>query len=391
MSIFDDTRTAFQDKSTADLQKAFWMFKAISMPSLTNVGIGAMNFAVRNNLPFVTGILKSTLFRQFVGGETREASLRVVDGLWKHHIGSIFDYAVEGKEDEATFEQTYQEILQNIEFAKGNPAIPFVVFKPTGFGRLDLYAKVQERKELTPEEAAEWQQIRQRYEGVFSLAHTAGVAVMVDAEETWIQDAVDHLVNEMMAKYNRERPIVWNTIQMYRTGRLEYLQEDLTRANAGGYFLGYKFVRGAYMEKERARAEAMGYPDPIQPTKKASDENFDRGISFVFDHLDKISAFFGTHNELSTQLVMSKMGEKGLAHDDTRIWFGQLYGMSDNITYVLGNNKYNACKYLPYGSVKDVIPYLTRRARENTSVAGQTGRELGLIEKELKRRKENGR
>lgn len=210
---------------------------------------------------------------------------------------------------------------------------------------------------------------------------------MIDAEETWIQTAVDNLVNEMKAKFNKEKAIVWNTIQMYRTGRLEYLEEDLKRANEKKYFLGYKFVRGAYMEKERERAKEMGYPDPIQPNKQATDDNFDAAINFVMKNLDKVSAFFGTHNEKSTELVMDRMKSENLSHDDSRIHFGQLYGMSDNITYYLGEKKYNACKYLPYGPVKDVVPYLTRRAQENTSVAGQTGRELGLIEKELKRRK----
>lgn len=391
MSIFDDTRIAFQDKSTGDLKKAYWMFKAIAMPSLTNLGIGMMNFAVRNNLPFVDGILKDTLFRQFVGGETRESSLKVVQGLWKHHIGSIFDYAVEGKEDEQTFDLTFQEIMQNIDFAKGNPAIPFVVFKPTGFGRLDLYAKIQEGKTLSADEEQEWQRIRSRFEKVCAHAFSTDVTVMVDAEETWIQDTVDHLVNEMMLKYNQLRPIVWNTVQMYRTGRLEFLQQDLKRAQDGGYFLGYKFVRGAYMEKERARAAQLGYANPIQPDKASSDKNFNSAADFVFSHLDKVSAFFGTHNEHSTQFIMNKMEALSLANDDSRIWFGQLYGMSDNITYLLGSRNYNACKYLPYGTVKDVIPYLTRRARENTSVAGQTGRELGLIEKELQRRKNHDR
>lgn len=391
MSIFDDTRVAFQDKSTPDLKKAYWMFKAIAMPSLTNLGIGVMNFAVRNNLPFVDGILKDTLFRQFVGGETRESSLKVVQGLWKHHIGSIFDYAVEGKEDEQTFDLTFQEIMQNIDFAKGNPAIPFVVFKPTGFGRLDLYAKIQEGKTLSAEEEQEWQRIRNRFQQVCAHAFATDVAVMLDAEESWIQDTVDNLINEMMLKYNQIRPIVWNTIQMYRTGRLEYLAQDLARAQAGGYFLGYKFVRGAYMEKERARAAGLGYADPIQPDKPSSDKNFNGAVDFVFNHLDKISAFFGTHNEQSTQLIMRQMEAQNMANDNARIWFGQLYGMSDNITYLLGSRNYNACKYLPYGTVKDVIPYLTRRARENTSVAGQTGRELGLIEKELQRRKNNVR
>ena len=387
MSIFDNTEIAFADKTTPQLKKAYWMFKAIEQPTLTNVGISLLNFTVKNSFPFVTDIVKNTLFEQFCGGVTREESMKVVKQMFKHHIGSIFDYAIEGKEEEATFDHTCEEIKQNIKFAEGNPAIPFVVFKPTGFGRLDLYAEIQSGKELTTSEKDEWKRVVNRYEEVCKMAFDRNVVIMIDAEETWIQDTVDQLVNEMKSKYNREKAIVWNTIQMYRTGRLEYLADDLVRANDKNYFLGYKFVRGAYMEKERKRAEEMNYPDPIQPTKQATDDNFNAAIDFVMKNLDKVSAFFGTHNEKSTELVMDKMREQNLPNDFSKIHFGQLYGMSDNITYFLGKEKYNAAKYLPYGPVKDVVPYLTRRAQENTSVAGQTGRELGLIEKELKRRK----
>ena len=387
MSIFNDTKIAFQDKTTAQLKKAYWMFKTIQHPSLTSIGIKALNFTVHNNFPFVENIVRKTLFEQFVGGETREKSMEVVKQLFKHHIGSIFDYAIEGKEEEATFDFTCEEIKQNIKFAEGNPSIPFVVFKPTGFGRMHIYTEVQNGKELTSSEKAEWEKVKNRFEEVCKLAYERNVVLMVDAEETWMQDAVDNLVNSMKEKYNREKAIVWNTIQMYRTGRLEYLAEDLRRANEKGYFLGYKFVRGAYMEKERERANEMGYPDPIQPNKQATDDNYNAAIDFVINNLDKVSGYFGTHNEKSTELVMDKMREKSLENDHPKIHFGQLYGMSDNITYFLGEKKYNASKYLPYGPVKDVVPYLTRRAQENTSVAGQTGRELGLIEKELKRRR----
>lgn len=363
------------------------MFKLIEQPALTKLGTNVLNFAVHNNFPFVTDIVKNTLFSQFVGGESREKSISVVKQLFRHHIGSIFDYSKEGIAEEADFDRTYDEILQNIKFAEGNPAIPFVVFKPTGFGRFDLYADVQEGKHLTDAEIKEWERVLQRYDGACKLAHEKNVTLMIDAEETWIQTAVDDIVNSMMEKYNREKPVVWNTVQMYRTGRIEYLEEDLKNAKEKNYFLGYKFVRGAYMEKERERAQEKNYPDPIQPNKQASDDNFNAAIDFVMENLDKVSAFFGTHNEKSTELVMQKMKERNLPNDYEKIHFGQLYGMSDNITYFLGENKYNAAKYLPYGTVKDVVPYLTRRAQENTSVAGQTGRELGLIEKELKRRK----
>ena len=387
MSIFNDTKIAFAEKSTAQLEKAKWMFTAIKYPSLTNVGINVLNFTIKNNFPLVTDLVKTTLFEQFCGGETREQSMKVVDKMFKHHVGSIFDYAIEGKEEEAAFDTTCEEIKENIKFAIGNPAIPFVVFKPTGFGRLDLYADVSAGKELTSSEKEEWQRVRNRYEVVCKMAYDNKVILMIDAEESWMQDAVDHLVNEMMEKYNKEKAYIWNTIQMYRTGRLEYMAQDLERAKSKNYFLGYKFVRGAYMEKERERAAEKNYPDPIQPTKEATDDNYNAAVDFVLENLDRVAAFFGTHNEKSTELAIDKMKTLGLAHDDERLHFGQLYGMSDNITYWLGENKYNACKYLPYGPVKDVVPYLTRRAQENTSVAGQTGRELSLIQKELERRR----
>ena len=387
MSIFNDTKIAFAEKSTAQLEKAKWMFTAIKYPSLTNVGINVLNFTIKNNFPLVTDLVKTTLFEQFCGGETREQSMKVVDKMFTHHVGSIFDYAIEGKEEEAAFDITCEEIKENIKFAIGNPAIPFVVFKPTGFGRLDLYADVSAGKELTSSEKEEWQRVRNRYEEVCKMAYNNKVILMIDAEESWMQDAVDHLVNEMMEKYNQEKAYIWNTIQMYRTGRLEYMAQDLERAKSKNYFLGYKFVRGAYMEKERERAAEKNYPDPIQPTKEATDDNYNAAVDFVLENLDRVAAFFGTHNEKSTELAIDKMKTLGLAHDDERLHFGQLYGMSDNITYWLGENKYNACKYLPYGPVKDVVPYLTRRAQENTSVAGQTGRELSLIQKELERRR----
>ena len=387
MSIFNDTKIAFAEKSTAQLEKAKWMFTAIKYPSLTNVGINVLNFTIKNNFPLVTDLVKTTLFEQFCGGETREESMKVVDKMFTHHVGSIFDYAIEGKEEEAAFDITCEEIKENIKFAIGNPAIPFVVFKPTGFGRLDLYADVSAGKELTSSEKEEWQRVRNRYEEVCKMAYNNKVILMIDAEESWMQDAVDHLVNEMMEKYNQEKAYIWNTIQMYRTGRLEYMAQDLERAKSKNYFLGYKFVRGAYMEKERERAAEKNYPDPIQPTKEATDDNYNAAVDFVLENLDRVAAFFGTHNEKSTELAIDKMKTLGLAHDDERLHFGQLYGMSDNITYWLGENKYNACKYLPYGPVKDVVPYLTRRAQENTSVAGQTGRELSLIQKELERRR----
>lgn len=387
MSIFNDTKLAFADKTDAQLKKAYWMFKAIENPTLTNFGVSILNFVVRNNFPFVDDVVKKTLFEQFCGGETREESTKVVNTLYKHNIGSIFDYSIEGKSDEEAFDAFCQEIKDIIRFSANNDAIPFVVFKPTAFGRIDLYEEIGKGVELTTTQKEEWRRVVKRFDEVCKLCFENDKKVMVDAEETWMQDAADLLCEEMMEKYNQQKPIVWNTLQMYRIGRLEYMSAHLQRAKDKNYFIGYKIVRGAYMEKERARAVERHYPDPIQPNKQASDSNYNAGIDFVMSHLDKVSAFFGTHNEKSTELVMDKMKAKGLDNNNPHIYFGQLYGMSDNITFYLADKGYHVAKYLPYGPVKDVVPYLTRRAQENTSVAGQTGRELGLIEKELKRRK----
>lgn len=387
MSVFNNTKIAFADKSDAELRKAFWMFKLIEQPTLTKIGTSVLNFAVSNSIPFAGDLVKYTLFSQFCGGVTREESLKVVNKMFKYGVGSIFDYSIEGMEEEAAFDKTLEEIKENIKFAEGKAAIPFVVFKPTGFGRLDLYAEVGRGKELTSSEKEEWQRVVMRFDEVCKMAFEKNVKIMVDAEETWMQDAADDLIFEMMKKYNQQKAVVWNTVQMYRTKRLEFLQKDLENAEKHNFYLGYKFVRGAYMEKERNRAAEMNYDDPIQPTKQATDDNFDAGIDFTLKNLGRISAFFGTHNEKSTELVMDKMKEKGLQNNDPHIYFGQLYGMSDNISFVLGEMGYNVSKYLPYGPVKDVVPYLTRRTQENTSVAGQTGRELALISKELKRRK----
>lgn len=387
MPVFNDTKIAFADKSDAELKKAYWMFKLIEQPALTKIGTSVLNFAVHHNFPFASNIVKNTLFAQFCGGITREEITKVVNKLYGYGIGSIFDYSIEGKEEEQAFETALQEIRENIKFATGNPAIPFVVFKPTAFGRIDLYEEVGSGKELTYSEKEEWQRVVSRFDSVCKMAFENDVMIMADAEETWMQDAADELMFEMMKKYNQQKAIVWNTVQMYRIGRLEYLEKDYARANEFNFYLGYKFVRGAYMEKERARAAEKNYPDPIQPTKEATDNNYNAAINFTINHLDRVSAFFGTHNEKSTELVMDRMKEKGLANEDSHFYFGQLYGMSDNITFFLGSKNYNVSKYLPYGPVKDVVPYLTRRAQENTSVKGQTGRELGLISKELKRRK----
>lgn len=387
MSIFNNTQVAFADKTDSQLRKAYWMFKMIEQPTLTKIGTRILNFTVHNDFPLADSVVKATLFEQFCGGETREESMKAVAKMYRRGVGSIFDYSIEGKEEEATFDAVCAEIKDIVKFSVNNPALPFIVFKPTAFGRIGIYEKVGKKVELTAEESAEWARVVQRFDEVCKLCFENDKKLMIDAEESWMQGAADDLVEEMMEKYNREKAIVWNTMQMYRTGRIEYMTQQLNSAEEKGYFIGYKVVRGAYMEKERERAAEMNYPDPIQPTKEATDKNYNDAIDFVMAHLDRVSGFFGTHNETSSELVISKMGAQSLPNDDSRVYSGQLYGMSDHITYALADKKYNVAKYLPYGPVKDVVPYLTRRAEENTSVAGQTGRELSLISRELRRRK----
>jgi proline dehydrogenase len=307
--------------------------------------------------------------------------------MYTKGVSSVLDYSVEGKEEEDQFDAALRMTLKTIDFAKERQAIPFAVFKPTGLGRFELYQKVGEKQALSPKEQAEWDRVVARFDLVCSEGHKKDVGLLIDAEESWMQDAADEVVTEMMRKYNKEKTIVYNTLQMYRWDRLDYLRNLHTQAKNEGFFIGIKIVRGAYMEKENLRAEEKGYPSPICSTKEATDVNYDAAVSYMVDHLESMSIFAGTHNEESTYFLMNLMKERGIKTNDSRIWFGQLYGMSDNISYNLAEQGYNVSKYLPFGPVKDVMPYLIRRAEENTSVAGQTSRELSLIKAERKRRK----
>ncbi|MFA5620361.1 MAG: proline dehydrogenase family protein [Weeksellaceae bacterium] len=388
MGLFDDTQTAFRSKSDEDLKKARFLFKLMANPFLTQLGAFFFKIPFATDLPFVKSAVRSTIYRQFVGGETTSECLKVAQELYKSGVSSILDYSVEGQESEEEFDHVKEEILKLIQISKNNPKeIPCVVFKPTGFGKIDIYEKAGNNLPMADHEKVKWQNIRERYDEVCKTAHDNGVPIMADAEDSWMQDAADELLDEMMKKYNKERCIVWSTLQMYRHDRLEYMKKIHEKAEKENYLLGFKIVRGAYMEKERARAKDHGYKDPIQPNKEASDQDFNAVMEFMIQHIDRISIFAGTHNEYSCELLVKLMEKHQIEKNNHRIWFGQLYGMSDNISFVLGNMGYNVAKYLPYGPIKKVMPYLVRRAQENTSVKGQTGRELSLIEKEIKRRK----
>jgi len=384
--IFNDTQVAFALKTDTELDRAYFLFKMIANEPLVRIGTAVTNFALKAHLP-VEGLIRATVFDHFCGGTTEEDCLTVVDKMYTKGVSSVLDYSVEGKEEEAQFDAALEMTLKTIAFAKERAAIPFAVFKPTGLGRFHLYEKLGENQPLTLDEQKEWNRVVARFDAVCQSAYEKDVALLIDGEESWMQDAADELVTEMMRKYNKEKAIVYNTLQLYRWDRLDYLKKLHELAKAEGFYIGMKLVRGAYMEKENARAAEQGYPSPICASKEATDVNFDTTAEYMMEHLDQMSVFLGTHNELSSYKLIELMAAKGLAKNDARICFGQLYGMSDNISYNLASHGYNVAKYLPFGPVRDVMPYLIRRAEENTSVAGQTSRELTLLKTERNRRK----
>lgn len=383
---FQDTETAFADRSNAELKEKYRLFKLLGSPMLTAIGTRSATLALSLGLP-VEGLIKRTIYEQFCGGETIEECEPTVERLAAANIGSILDYSVEGKTTEHDFDLTKDEIIRTIDRAAYDPRIPFAVFKMTGIAPTGTLERLSARKKLDAKSQVKCEAITSRVNEICAKAFESNVRLFIDAEDSWFQDAIDRIAVEMMEKYNREQPIIFNTFQMYRHDRLDYLRESRRAASAGGYFLGAKLVRGAYMEKERDRAEEENYPSPIYPDKRSTDDAYNAAVEYCLGHLDSVSFVAGTHNEESTQMLAQKMNARGLPNDHPHIAFSQLYGMSDNLSYVLGSHGYNVSKYVPYGPVKDAVPYLTRRAQENTSVAGQVGRELELINRELRRRK----
>jgi len=384
--IFEDTATAFALKTDAELERAYFLFKMIANEPLVRIGTAMTNFAIKAHLP-VEGLIRATVFDHFCGGVNELDCLPNVDKMYKKNVCSVLDYSVEGKDTEDPFDDALAMILRVLDFVKEKDAIPFAVFKPTGYGRFSLFNKISEGKTITAKEQEEWKRVVARFEKTCKKAHDLNVSLLIDAEESWMQDAADKLVEDMMRKYNKEKPIVFNTLQMYRWDRMDYLKNLHEKAKTDNFKIGIKVVRGAYMEKENERAEEKGYPTPICASKKETDDNFDTAVEYIVNHVDTIGIFAGTHNENSSYRLMKLMEEKGISNNDSRIWFGQLYGMSDHISFNLADKDYNVAKYLPFGPVRDVMPYLIRRAEENTSVAGQTTRELTLLKKERKRRK----
>lgn len=386
MISFDNTEIAFQSKNDQDLNRAYWLFKIIGSPRMVKLGKWGTNFALSTGLP-VKGMIKATIFKQFCGGESITDCDKAITTLGKYGIGTILDYSVEGKTSDEDFDSTVDEIIATIQKAKNNSQIPFAVFKVTGIARFGILEKANEdESKLSEIESAELRSVFERVNKICDAAFKANVPVFIDAEETWIQDTIDRLVLDMMRKYNKQRSIVFNTLQMYRHDRLDFLREQITISKQENFHLGIKLVRGAYMEKERERAAQKGYPSPIQPDKQSCDRDFNLALDLMMDNIDHLAFCAGTHNEQSSLYLTELIDKKGIGVADKRIYFAQLLGMSDHISYNLAYHGYNVAKYVPYGPVKEVMPYLLRRADENTSVAGQTGRELSLIMKERKRR-----
>ncbi|CAM1356859.1 MULTISPECIES: proline dehydrogenase family protein [Tenacibaculum] len=386
MKLFDNTQTAFKLKSDSELERAYFLFRMIQNQPMVRIGTAVTNFALKAHLP-VEGLIRSTVFDHFCGGVTEEDCIPTIEEMYnKGGVSSVLDYSVEGKAEEASFDEALNKILKIIQFSEEKQSIPFAVFKPTGFGRFALYQKLTEGKELTTNEKSEWDRVVNRFHTVCKAAVKKDVPLLIDAEESWMQDAADDLIEELMEIYNKEKAIVFNTLQMYRHDRMEYLRNLHQRAHQKGYHIGMKVVRGAYMEKERARAEEKEYESPICVNKQATDTNYDEAVRYMMEHKN-MAIFAGTHNEESSFLLMELAKKHNIAVSDKRMWFGQLYGMSDHISFNLAEEGYNVAKYVPFGPVRDVMPYLIRRAEENTSVAGQTSRELNLLKTEKARRK----
>jgi len=383
---FENTEVAFMHTNNADLTRAWWLFKLININFLVKIGPPVTNWALKIHLP-IKSIIRATIFKQFCGGETIAECDATIKNLAKGGVGTILDYSVEGEDEEAIFDETCREIIRTINRANGDKAIPLTVFKITGVGRFGLLEKLDAKQDLTPAEQAEWNKVEQRVTMICQRAHELGIPVMIDAEESWIQKTIDELALAMMGVFNTQRAIIYNTYQMYRHDKLESLQEDHDIAAAEGFYLGAKLVRGAYMEKERRRAIEMGYESPIQLTKQATDDDYNKALEYCVANIDTVAIVAGTHNEDSCRILAELLDQYQVLHNHPHIYFSQLLGMSDNLSFNLADSKYNVAKYVPYGPVEAVLPYLFRRAQENTAIAGQTSRELGLITKEKMRRK----
>ncbi len=383
---FENLEIAFQYKSNNDLRRAYWLFKAINNNWLVRVGPAMTRFAMRIHLP-IKGLIKGTVFRHFCGGETIAECQSAIEILARYGVSTILDYSGEGKETEADFKRTFQEVLSTMDYAQVHKEISFCVFKVSGMARHHILQAVSEGKALSVSEQAEYSLIVDRVTTLCERSAALGLRVFIDAEETWIQPAIDEMANAMMERFNKEQAIVYNTVQLYRVDRLAYMKDQVEKAIAKGYKSGYKLVRGAYLEKERDRAKSNGYRSPLQITKEDSDRDYNAALQFCVEHIDWVAICAGTHNEASNRLLIEQMGKRGIPSNHPHVLFSQLYGMSDHLSFNLAEAGYKVAKYLPYGPVETVMPYLFRRAEENTAIAGQMGREFQMVCKEMARRK----
>ncbi len=382
---FEDTSNAFAHLSNSDLRFNYWIFRLMNNAGLTNLSASLAEFAIKFGLP-VSLAAKPTIFRVFCGGETIDESLKIVEKLGKNNVGAILDYSVEGQEQEKEFAKTEEELVRIVSIAKDNPHIPVTCMKVSGIASNRLLEKLSTQEELSDPQRVLSGVLHQRLERICQANFDANVPVYIDAEESWIQPAIDRLVETMMAKLNKEQAIVFQTVQMFRHDRLEYLKSLIEKARREGFKVGVKIVRGAYLDKENKRAQEMGYPTPIQPTKQATDDDYNEALKLCIENIDWVELCAGTHNELSSKYLAYLMNEKGLQNDHPNVYFSQLYGMSDYMSFNLAAAGYNVSKYLPYGPVKFTLPYLIRRAKENTAIAGQMGKEYSMILKEQERR-----
>lgn len=384
---FNNTEVAFKGKTSFQLQKAYYLFKIVSNKTLVTIGSALTKIALALRLP-INYFIKKTIFQQFCGGEYIQECDKTIEELSEFNIGTILDYSVEGKNANDDLDTTAEEVIKTIEKAKSNDAIPFAVFKPSGVSKFSLLEKANKGvASLSKKDVIEYEKVLERINSICKRAYDLKVPVFIDAEDSWIQDAIDRIAEQMMERYNKEEVYVFNTLQMYRWDRIDYLKKIHQIAKEKGYKIGVKLVRGAYMEKERQRAEEKGYQSPIQATKLDSDRDYDLALSYCVENINDFALCAGTHNENSSLQLAHLLEENGVDKSDKRIFFAQLLGMSDHISFNLANEGYNVAKYVPYGPIKEVLPYLIRRAEENTSVSGQTGRELSLIIKERNRRK----
>jgi proline dehydrogenase len=386
MVNFQDSKIAFERKSNKQLKKMAWLFGMMSRPWLVNLGSSLTLLGLKMGLP-IKGIIKNTIFEQFCGGTSLNESLKTVNELSALGVETVLDYGAEAKESEADFDLTMSEFLKVIDFAAQTKSVEIVPIKVTGMARFDILEKLTAGKSLDANEQKSWENTLARFDKLCRIAMEKDTALFIDAEESWIQTAIDDVTDLMMERYNTQKVVVYNTFQMYRHDRLEFLRKSYERAIEKGYLLGAKLVRGAYMEKERERAEKIGYPSPIQPDKASTDRDYDFAVAFCVQHHEKIASCLASHNQNSTELQVELMDKMGLQQNNPHLSFCQLYGMSDNLTFNLSKAGYRVGKYVPFGPIGDVVPYLIRRARENSSVNGEVGRELNLIREELKRRK----